>query len=203
MPLRAFGNLTTSDTIVLSALDYAMSFPEVRIINASWGGPDGSMGDALSEAIQEAGRRGILVVAAAGNNAVDLKDQPFYPASYPLDNIVSVAAVAPLGGLASFSDYGSTVTLAAPGVNIRMPTVGSSYTYDQGTSFATPIVSGAAALLLARQPYLKPSRLRDWLVQTSRHTPPLAGVRLGGGLLNVQALLVGPPSRARDWGLYP
>jgi subtilisin family serine protease len=203
MPLRAFGDLTTSDTIVLSAIDYAMSFPEVRIINASWGGPDGSMGDALSEAIQEAGRRGILVMAAAGNNAVDLKDQPFYPASYPHNNIVSVAAIAPQGGLASFSDYGSTVTLAAPGFDIYTTAANGSYLYDFGTSFATPIVSGAAALLLARQPYLRPPRVRDWLVQTSRHTSSLTGIRLGGGLLNVQALLGGAPSRAHDWHYYP
>lgn len=117
MPLR-FLNLqgigTVSDAI--SAIRYATQ-KGARIINASWG--MGSFSRSLLHALRSCQKEGVLVVAAAGNNAANTDDHPFYPASYDLPNIISVAATDRQDSLASFSNWGpSTVDVAAPGVSI-------------------------------------------------------------------------------------
>ena len=161
MPLKicnAEGSCFLSDEI--AALEYAVNHG-AKVANASFGGDYGGY-QPEEEAIQAAGKAGLLYVAAAGNSASDNDDTPFYPASYPLENIVSVAATTSSDTLASFSDYGlSSVELGAPGQSIlsTLPTSGtlsSSTGYGElsGTSMATPQVSGAAALLLEPAPLL-------------------------------------------------
>ena len=129
----------------------------------------------------------MLVVAAAGNETSSL---PEYPAAYP--NVVAVGATSG-AGRASFSNYGSWVTLAAPGVNIfsTTPTAGStdfapSYSSGDGTSFSTPIVVGEAALLKAQAPTATSLTLRAALV-TSAHG--FAGLGLGAGQVDFAAAL--------------
>jgi subtilisin family serine protease len=101
----------TSDAIL--AIQYAKA-EGAKISNNSWGG--GSYDQALYDAINNSGS---LFVAAAGNNGSNNDDYRFYPASYDLPNILSVAAVNNQGKLASFSNYGATsVDIAAPGVGI-------------------------------------------------------------------------------------
>jgi len=88
-----------------------------RIINASWGGYDRS--DTLYYAISYARSKGVLFIAAAGNEAQNSDFAPFYPSGFALDNIISVAASDSMDNLAYFSNYGATsVDLAAPGVGI-------------------------------------------------------------------------------------
>lgn len=201
MVVRAFAGEETDMSYILAAIDYAVSFPAVRVINASWGGSDGSQ--ALHDAIAAAGAKGIVFVTAAGNDGFNLETHSFYPASYAadLDNVISVAAIGNLGTLADFSNYGPGVTVAAPGVSILFTQPGDQYAAGSGTSFAAPIVSGAVALLLTQRPGLTPVQVRDWLIQTSRRTTSLSSMPLLGGLLNVQALLT-QPSAARNWLLY-
>ncbi|MCG2721316.1 MAG: S8 family serine peptidase [Thermodesulfovibrionales bacterium] len=88
-----------------------------RIINASWGGYDYS--NTLYNAINYARSKGVLFIAAAGNEAQNNDFAPFYPSGFTLDNIISVAASDSMDNLAYFSNYGATsVDLAAPGVGI-------------------------------------------------------------------------------------
>jgi len=122
MPLRIFGAFGYGDTAkAIEAITYAAD-NGARVINASWGG--GGFSQALYDAISYANDTGCLFVAAAGNGGDDLigddNDQdPFYPASYDLPNIISVAASDHHDNLASFSNYGATsVDVGAPGVNI-------------------------------------------------------------------------------------
>ncbi len=122
MPLRIFGVSGYGDTAkAIEAITYAAD-NGARVINASWGGGDFSQ--ALYDAISYANDTGCLFVAAAGNGGDDGigddNDQdPFYPASYDLPNIISVAATDHNDNLASFSNYGATsVDVGAPGVNI-------------------------------------------------------------------------------------
>ncbi len=183
MPLKflnARGSGTTADAI--SALDYAVMMG-ARISNNSWGG--GAFSQALYDAIAAAQAAGHLFVAAAGNDGVDTDVTPSYPASYDLDNIVSVAATDDNDALASFSNFGAvTVDLGAPGVSILSTTPANTYSSFSGTSMATPHVSGVAALLLAEDPALDVVSLKQAILDSVDPIAALAGITVTGGRLN-------------------
>jgi subtilisin family serine protease len=117
MPLRIFGAFGYGDTAnAIEAITYAAD-NGAHVINASWGG--GGFSQALYDAISYANDRGCLFVAAAGNFGDDNDINPFYPASYDLPNIISVAASEHNDNLAGFSNFGATsVDVAAPGLNV-------------------------------------------------------------------------------------
>lgn len=192
MPLKflsARGSGSTADAI--SALDYAVMMG-ARISNNSWGG--GAFSQALYDAIAAAQVAGHLFVAAAGNDGVDTDVTPSYPASYDLDNIVSVAATDANDALAGFSNFGAvTVDLGAPGVSILSTTPTNTYSSFSGTSMATPHVAGTAALLLAADPTLDLVALKAALLDSVDAVAALAGLTVSGGRLNAanaQASLV-------------
>jgi subtilisin family serine protease len=111
------------------------------IINMSFGGPAYSV--RIKEALKYAQGQGVILVAAAGNYALNLDTDPFYPASYDLANIITVAAHDQSDRLAYFSSFSSNVVdLAAPGQQI-LTTSGNSYLQVNGTSAAAPLVSAA------------------------------------------------------------
>ncbi|PYM93048.1 MAG: peptidase S8 [Candidatus Rokuibacteriota bacterium] len=155
--LNASGSGTTSDAI--DCLEYVKLMKDrgVNIVatNNSWGG--GGFSQALLDAIEAHLQRGILFIAAAGNNSSDNDVTPAYPAGYNLPNILAVAATTRTDALASFSNFGRrTVHLGAPGQEILSTTPGNTYSVFSGTSMATPHVTGVAALLKAQDPS------RDW-----------------------------------------
>jgi thermitase len=111
-----------------------------EIINMSLGGPSES--STLEEAINYAWNKGVVVVAAAGNNG---DTTPMYPAYYT--NCIAVAATNSNDGRASWSNYGDWVDVAAPGVSIYSTLKNNNYGYMSGTSMASPHVAGLAALV--------------------------------------------------------
>src|SRR5207248_8873402 len=106
--------------------------------------------------------KGAIIFAAAGNSG---NSSPIYPAA--CNNVVAVSATEPNDTLAGFSSYGSWVALSAPGDNIVTTTNGGGYGAWYGTSFASPIAAGVAALALSLRPSLSNSALVSLLEQNS------------------------------------
>lgn len=175
------GSGFTSDAI--RGIDYAIA-KGARIINNSWG--SSSAGSrALSDAIGRARAAGVLFIAAAGNDGADTDAKAFYPAGYPHDNIVRVAATDRADRLAGFSNFGArSVDLAAPGVSILSTKNGGAYQYLSGTSMATPLVAGVLATMAAARPDLGYRDLRRALLQSVDSVPDLRGRVSTGGRLN-------------------
>ena len=144
---------------------------------------------AMRNALDRAAAAGVVVVAAAGNGG-DGADPGPYPAAHP--SVLAVTAVANGAGderRAAFANGGAWVDLAAPGIGILSTTPGGRYSVADGTSYAVPFVSGAAALVLARDPSLTPAAVRAILESTAE---PLADPTTGRGLVDLAAAVRAP-----------
>jgi subtilisin family serine protease len=191
MPLRALddsGSGFVSDAV--GAYGFAASHG-ARVLNASLGGSNFSRAE--RDAIAAAPNT--LFVVAAGNDTQDNDAIPDYPCDYDLANIVCVAASDSDGALAWFSNYGATtVDLAAPGIGILSTWPGARFAFRSGTSMATPHVSGAAALLLARNPTLDVATLRSLLLSSVTPVAALAGSVVTGGKLDLARAIAATPA---------
>lgn len=202
--LSASGSGTTQAAI--DAINYAVRMKNkginIRVLNNSWGGSGASV--ALRDAISAANAAGILFTAAAGNNANDNDASPTYPANYDLDNIISIAAVDRNGNLASFSNYGrTTVDVAAPGVGILSTLPGNRYGEYDGTSMATPFVSGVAALLFSSNPGLSSSAVRSRITKTTKPLATLNGLVAAPGIVSASRALNNTTTPAPMPGTLP
>ncbi len=142
-----------------SAITYAAQHG-VRIINVSLGGSSPS--SVLQSAVTYAWGQGSVVFAAAGNSGIN---GPDYPAG--CQYVVSVGATDSTDTWQSWSNYGSFLSLTAPGLNIYTTAVGGGYIFDSGTSFASPIAAGVGALMLSESPGLSASALVSALEQNA------------------------------------
>jgi thermitase len=160
MPVRFLdrnGSGYTSDGI--ASILYAAR-NGARIVNCSWGG--GQASQALRDAILFAYNRGTLVVAAAGNNSQNLDSYPTYPGGFSEAGVVSVASSSGVGQLSDFSNYGIFGALiAAPGSSIYSTIRDEKWGRMSGTSMASPMVAGVAALILSVSPNLNLLGLRN------------------------------------------
>jgi thermitase len=186
MPLKfmnAGGFGTTKDAV--EAINYVIDRKKhgvnVRVISASWGSTQKSR--ALDDVIQKAYQEGILFVAASGNSSTNNDRSPHYPSSYT--NVISVAALDRNDQLASFSNYGpKSVQIAAPGKDILSTWLGNDYEEHSGTSMATPVVAGVAALVVANQPRISVAELRQKILASVDKLDSLKGKVTTGGRIN-------------------
>ena len=175
---------TTKDAIeaINYVIDRKKAGVNVRVISASWGSTQRSR--ALEEVIRKAYEADILFVAASGNANTNNDRTPHYPSSYNVPNVISVAALDRNDQLASFSNYGpKSVAIAAPGVDILSTWLGDEYEEKSGTSMATPVVAGVAALIAANEPKITVDDLRARLLGAVDPLNTLKGkVASAGGL---------------------
>lgn len=182
----------------IDAINYARKM-KVQIMSNSWGG--GGYSKALQESIQATKDAGILFIAAAGNNGSNNDSSPTYPATYAIDNIVSVAATDNQDHLAKFSNSGArSVHVAAPGVKVYSTILAGKYDALSGTSMATPHVSGISALLLAAHPEWDYAEIKKRLIATSDPVSSLRTRVQAKGRVNAYNALHGivPPSQDPD-----
>ena len=186
LPLKIHGGLKNSGSVAqaIKAIKYAQA-AGADICNLSWGTT------VYSEILETIMRESdMLFVVAAGNSGGNNNSTPLYPASYSLDNMISVAYITQSGTLASDSNYGvSTVDIAAPGQDIYSTTVGGEYHYLSGTSMAAPVVSGVAALLYAVKDTPYPQNVKEILLQTLKPLESLEGFIRYPGIVDAAAAL--------------
>ncbi len=193
MSVKYYADNNSGDTNLLNtikAINYAVD-NGARIINYSGGGR--AFSELEAQAIKRAADRGVLFVAAAGNEKrnTDIASNYYYPAAYHLPNIISVAATDIHNKLLPSSNWGvKTVDVAAPGENIYSTMPGNRYGYMTGTSQATAFVTGLAALLLAKNPKLKPEEIRRIIVASVDKLPTLSDKISGGGRVNAYNALL-------------
>lgn len=144
---------------IANAITYAAQ-RGVRIVNVSIGGSTSS--SMLQSAVTYAWGLGTVVFASAGNGGLNA---PYYPAG--CQYAVAVGATDSTDTWQSFSNYGSFLSLVAPGLNIYTTTKGGGYTYMSGTSYSSPIAAGVAALVLSQAPSLSASALVNTLEKSA------------------------------------
>ncbi len=166
MILKYFDPNSASDNLTntIKAFDYAVAM-NAHVINYSGGGLEFSKKEFA--AVKRAEQKGILFVAAAGNEHTNSDFNRYYPADYELDNIISVTAINPTLRVLSSSNYGEhTVDIAAPGENIYSTLPDNRFGPMTGTSQATAFVSGVAALLMSHNRDFDAKAVRKYILRT-------------------------------------
>jgi subtilisin family serine protease len=164
LAIRAFGSAPggaeSSSYVIIKSLNYAV-LHGAQIINMSFAGPRDIL---IERGIAATAARDVVLVAAAGNAGP--KSPPLFPAANP--NVIAVSGTDAQDRLFAASNRGVHIALAAPGTDIFLPAPDQKYQMTSGTSFSAAYVSGIAALLLERNPALKPSEVRAILTSTAR-----------------------------------
>jgi len=182
MMIRAVPNGDERDKDIANAIRFAVDHG-ARIINMSFGKGYSPEKPAVDAAVRYADAHGVLMVHAAGNDGANLDSMPSFPTPIYADggaahNWIEVGASSWIGGdslVAPFSNYGrERVDVFAPGVDITSTVPGGHYEKESGTSMATPVVAGLAALILDYYPALTVPQLRQViLTSATRYTNQL------------------------------
>lgn len=203
LPVRIFNNAGTANSdYLIDALDYLDYLIEkgkvanLRVINMSINGTGNSRGvktylDHLYSA------HGVLNVAAGGNG--DSKGNPITAYTYPSDynTCIGVTSTTSTGTQSSWCDYNDAKDIAAPGEKVWSTTLGGSYqnfepnygNYISGTSFSSPIVAGAAALMFAKYPKASPYDVVQAMQSTAKTVPNKPAASGSAGQLDAAAAL--------------
>ncbi len=219
LPIRVLGRCggytsDIADGIIWAAGGSVAGVPAnanpAQVLNLSLGGT-GSCDSTTQAAINSARAAGAVVIVAAGNDNTNASSTT--PAN--CSGVITVAATGIGGGRASYSNYGANVTLAAPGGDSGATILSTynsgsgapasdSYQGQMGTSMATPVVAGAAALMFAVNPGLTPDEVKNLLVGTVRSFPATCS-QCGAGIVNAtaavqaaQALVTPDPINVND-----
>jgi hypothetical protein len=212
MPVKVSTDGTFSTAAVAAGIMWAAD-NGARIINLSFGGPCPDSTE--QSAVSYAQAKGALVVAAAGNGALNpgfdtagQSDDPSYPAADA--GVIAVGATGLDGYRAAYSTTGSYVSMVAPGGGgdsatdfLPLLQTGGGYTTGAGTSFAAPQVAAAAALVLSVHPGLTASQVAELLESTATDLgPPGSDIEYGGGMLDTSVALADTPPVTPGYGTF-
>ncbi|MGE3975293.1 MAG: S8 family peptidase [Bdellovibrionales bacterium] len=196
LPVKVLGPFGGDMASLAGAIYYAVD-SKARIINMSLGGNEPV--PSLEKAIAYAAQKGVLVVVAAGNDSVDIDLKPTYPASYVSPTLITVAATDLMGNLTTYTNVGRThVAIAAPGGSeadgglislLYKNRYNKKYIPLSGTSMATPIISGAAALLISVKPTLTASQVKALLLSSGTMRTDYGGKISSQKFVNINAAL--------------
>jgi subtilisin family serine protease len=200
LPVKVLNAGGGSDIATVVAGIYYAVDSGAQIINASLGFEDlPEVPQPMLDAIIYAREKNVLFLAAAGNGGAagigfDIKARPTYPASFQLDNLITVAATA-LNEITSYSNFSEElVHVAAPGGNEKefvfslatLNPANSPFAGQAGTSMATPVTVGVIALMLSANPQLSPLDVRNILMDTGTDLPSLKGKTASGRQVNAK-----------------
>ena len=189
-PKDAGAEGTTFD--ILKGVDWAAA-RGARVINMSFAGPPDP---AIHRSLEAARRKGIVLIAAAGNAGAN--SPPLYPAANP--NVIAVSATDAEDKLFEQSSRGRHIALAAPGAQVLVAIPDGGYELSSGTSYSAAEVSGIVALMLQRKPNLTPDQVRTILRATAKDLGPIGpDVMFGAGLVDAYRALsveAAPPAAA-------
>lgn len=174
------------DADVVEAFVYAAK-NGAKLINCSFGKSVNEGGMAVADAINYIGKDfGTLVIAAAGNDSVDIDKKPTYPASFPTDYLMVVASTEKTGNMSYFSNFGiENVDLAAPGGAIYSTLPNNQFANLSGTSMASPVATGVAAEILSIRPDLTALELKALLIDTVTKKPTFETKIKSGGRIDL------------------
>lgn len=184
LPIKALNDEGEGDVYaVMSAIVWATDHG-ANVINLSLSSPTDS--NSMGIGVKYAQDHGVVVVAATGNNNTDTPKQ--YPAATA--GVIGVASTGPDDTKSPFSDYGSDVSISAPGTDVESTLPGGIYGVASGTSMAAPFVSGAVALLMQQESSMSAEAIRATVLQTAtsinEENPDYIGA-LGSGRLDITA----------------
>jgi hypothetical protein len=190
MPLRVLDSDGTGTVFAVAEAIYHADQYGAQIINLSLGLTGGS--DAIERAIERAHGDGIVVVSSAGNRGI--RDEQHFPARLP--EVIAVAATDAADRKADFSNYGSHISVSAPGVGIMSTYWNGGYALWSGTSMSVPFIAGAAALRISIDPR-SPGDIQQLIEDTSADLQgdcpdPFAGL-MGEGRVDLYSLVVIEP----------
>ena len=210
MALRAVPDGDERDKDIANAIRYAAD-NGAQVINMSFGKSYSPYKDLVDAAVKYADGKGVLMVHAAGNEGANGETDPSFPTPVYLDggrakNWIEVGASSWKTGdalAATFSNYGTTVDLFAPGEDVTSAVPGGGYEKESGTSMASPVVAGVAALIMSYYPTLTASDVKKIILETATKVPDIVVTRPGstaervkfselsttGGIVNAYAAL--------------
>ena len=181
---------------ILKAIDWAAS-QDARVINMSFAGPTDP---AIHRSLEAARKKGIVLVAAAGNAGA--KSPPLFPAADP--NVIAVSATDADDKLFEQSNRGRHITVAAPGAQILVAIPDNGYELSSGTSYSAAEVSGIVALMLQRQPGLTPDKVKAILRASAKDLGPKGHDEMfGAGLADAYGALTAPTAPVAAAGRRP
>ncbi|NMR35225.1 S8 family serine peptidase [Chryseobacterium aquaticum] len=198
MVVRTVPNGDERDKDVANAIRYAVD-NGAKVLNMSFGKPVSPGKNVVWDAFKYAEDKGVLLVKAAGNENEDVAEHLAYPTNFKnssdaapfVNNVLVVGASTNRNNdlRAGFSNYNQKmVNVFAPGEEIYSTVPNNEYSYQQGTSMASPVVAGAAAVLLAYMPNLKPAQIIEALVKTSNKSTEndFGNKSQAGGVIDVK-----------------